>query len=129
MDFQYQPKGVVVPQPVYKATAQFNALPTICFVEGNTLGVNLGNALRKQVTNLANKDSRPKISETAKKVTIRINVSLATGRLMNLLITRLPSGLGMSHGPRWSTLSIIRTKEGLQLWESLLTTSPRSLMS
>ncbi|GJE92940.1 hypothetical protein PsYK624_090990 [Phanerochaete sordida] len=65
--------GIVVPQPVYTAPGQFAQLPTIRFTEGGRPGVRLSNALNKVFQNLAKSNEVPKLSEQAKKITIRIN--------------------------------------------------------
>lgn len=74
MDGSIPQRGVIVPQPVYRAPAQFSPLNPIKFAENRQHGMNLGNALKKNFAGLANRDVRPVISETAKKVTIRVNV-------------------------------------------------------
>lgn len=78
MDGSIPQRGVIVPQPVYRAPAQFSPLHPIKFAENRQHGMNLGNALKKNFAGLANKDVRPVISETAKKVTIRVNVRTFT---------------------------------------------------
>ena len=74
MDGSIPQRGLIVPQPVYRAPAQFSPLRPIKFSENGQHGMNLGNALKKNFAGLANRDVRPVISETAKKVTIRVNV-------------------------------------------------------
>lgn len=65
MDGSIPQRGVIVPQPVYRAPAQFSPLHPIKFAENRQHGMNLGNALKKNFAGLANKDVRPVISETA----------------------------------------------------------------
>lgn len=72
-------RGIIVPQPVYKATTQFSPLPSIRFSDNGLPGINLDRALKKQLSSVSNRDWAPTVSTTAKKVTIRINVSATMG--------------------------------------------------
>lgn len=65
--------GIVVPQPVYTAPGQFTQLPTIRFSEGGRPGMSLANALNKVFQNMNQSNDVPRLSEQAKKITIRIN--------------------------------------------------------
>ena len=66
-----------VPQVPYTVTRSFTSFPSIRFDLYGSLGVSLGRALRNELGDLQHPDYTPVLTNTAKKVTLRINVRLA----------------------------------------------------
>ena len=69
-----QQLGFLVPQSVYRAGSNFNQLPTIRFQDGGMPGITIGKAGRNETSQLAYAGLQPRMSDTAKKITLRINV-------------------------------------------------------
>jgi hypothetical protein len=104
-----QQRGVIVPQLVYNAPTTFNQLPSITFCDNKVPGISIAKAARQHTSQLAQGSEQPRLSDTAKKVTIRINVCIADHPL-NLTGTYRrthSSGLDMSRGIMLFTFTTI----------------------
>lgn len=65
----------IVPQKSYTCQGSFAPLHAISFEEYGIQGVRLSHALLNELDGLKDADSIPRLTNTAQKVTIRINVS------------------------------------------------------
>ena len=66
----------MVPQSVYTTGTSFDQLQTIRFEDNGRPGISTAKAYRKETAQLANASTQPQMSEAARKVTLRINVSV-----------------------------------------------------
>jgi len=62
-----------VPQEMYTGTRSFDALPTITFYENRFPGVRLEHVLNNDLGGLGDSDTKPLLTSTARKITLRIN--------------------------------------------------------
>lgn len=67
---------VVVPQEMYSTFRPYTAFAAITFCENGSLGVRLGHAFHNELHGLEESQAIPVLTNTAQKVTIRINVSV-----------------------------------------------------
>lgn len=103
----------MVPQSVYMTGTNFDQLQTIRFEDNGRPGISIARAYRKETSQLAHAGTQPKMSDAARKVTLRVNVSVQSLYITQNHILALSSGQDTLLGTPSSTSMTMRTTPSL----------------
>lgn len=102
---------LIIPQEVYPAPQPYTRLPNVEFTVRGALGVRLVDALNPAFNGLDNPDLVPRMSQDAKKITLRLKVSTLSPCYFVFAGSYVihNSGLAIQSGKRLCTYSITLT--------------------